>query len=278
MFVRNSMPEPLDPAIASALSRVCTSTLGHMRDYGFPKGLEPLHRPIGFVGCAVTVRIPHMDSTAVHVAVDDLRPGDVFVVEHSGDTSRSCFGGMVAFTAKTRGAVGAVFGGPVNDRDEIIGYGLPIYSKGVTSHTTRMLGIEGAINVPVSIGGTVINPGDVVWADEDGIAVLDRREALAIAAVLEEKEGVEPALREAVLGGARLSEWSGAADLFNSSLRLTEVWRVCHRRYSAGATDESAMEDRNRFDSSDHIRDVPGPDGHECFRAADPVPLSFQFV
>lgn len=218
MFVRHPMPESLDPAIAPALSEVCTSTLGHLRDYGFPKGLVPLHRPIGFVGCAVTVRIPHMDSTAVHVAVDDLRPGDVFIVEHSGDHSRSCFGGMVAFTAKTRGAVGAVFDGPVNDRDEIIEYDLPVYSRGVTSHTTRMLGIEGAINVPVTIGDVVIQPGDVVWADGDGIAVLDRSEALEIAEILREKEGSEPALREAITAGKRLSEWSGAQDLFDAEL------------------------------------------------------------
>jgi 4-hydroxy-4-methyl-2-oxoglutarate aldolase len=218
MFVRNPMPEPLDPAIGAALSKVCTSTLGHLRDYGFPKGLEPLSRPVKFIGCAVTVRIPHMDSTAVHVAVDDLRPGDVFIVEHSGDTARSCFGGMVAYTAKTRGAAGAVFGGPVNDRDEIIEYGLPVYSKGVTSHTTRMLGIEGAINVPVTIGGAVISPGDVVWADGDGIAVLTREEALDIAAELQAKEDAEPALRRAIADGARLSEWSGAADLFAKGL------------------------------------------------------------
>lgn len=218
MFIHHPMPEPLDPEIPTVLAKVCTSTLGHLRDYGFPKGLEPLSRPIGFVGCAVTVQIPHMDSTAVHVAVDDLRPGDVFVVEHSGDTSRSCFGGMVAFTAKTRGAVGALFAGPVNDRTEIIEYGLPVYSNGVTSHTTRMLGLEGAINVPVTIGGAVIQPGDVIWADEDGVAVLDRSEVLEIAAILAEKEASEPALREAIIAGKRLSEWSGAADLFNAGL------------------------------------------------------------
>lgn len=214
MFVRNPMPEELDPAIAAALSPLCTSTLGHMRDHGFPKGLEPLTRPVGFVGCAVTVRIPHMDSTAVHVAVDDLRPGDVFVVEHSGDTARSCFGGVVSFTAKQRGAVGAVFAGPVNDRDEIISYGLPVYSKGVTSHTTRVLGLEGAINVPVTIGGVVIRPGDVVWADGDGVAVLDRDEALALADEIRAKEEAEPAMREGIAAGKRLSEYSGAADLF----------------------------------------------------------------
>jgi regulator of RNase E activity RraA len=217
------MPDPLDNSIREVLEPLCTSTLGHLRDHGFVKGLQPLAYPVGFVGCAVTVRIPHMDSTAVHVAVDDLRPGDVLVVEHSGDTSRSCFGGVVAFTAKTRGAVGAVFGGPVNDREEILQYGLPVYSRGVTSHTTRVMGVEGAINVPVAIGGTVIAPGDVIWADSDGIAVLDRSEVADLAAVISQKEQAEPALRDAIRGGARLSEWSGAAALFTAQAAVAEV-------------------------------------------------------
>jgi 4-hydroxy-4-methyl-2-oxoglutarate aldolase len=218
MFIRHPMPDPLDPATAIALSPLCTSTLGHLRDHGFPKGLHPLDRPVGFVGCAVTVRIPHMDSTAVHVAVDDLRPGDVLVVEHSGDTSRSCFGGMVAFTALSRGAVGALLAGPANDHDEIIRYGLPVYSNGVTSHTTRVMGVEGAINVPVTVGGVVIHPGDVVWADGDGVAILERDEALDLAAVIEQKEAAEPDLREAIAAGKRLSEFTGAADLFAAGL------------------------------------------------------------
>ncbi|NYJ76490.1 RraA family protein [Allobranchiibius huperziae] len=217
MFIQKPMPEPLDPRIAAALEPLCTSTLGHMRDYGFPKGLQPLTRPVGFVGCAVTVRIPHMDSTAVHVAVDNLRPGDVFIVEHSGDSSRSCFGGVVSYTAKQRGAVGAVFAGPVNDRDEIISYEFPVYCNGVTSHTTRLLGLEGAINVPVAIGGAVIRPGDVVWADGDGVVVLDRDEALDLAQQIRAKEESEPAMREAIANGMRLSELSGASDLFSGT-------------------------------------------------------------
>jgi len=223
LFTHNPMPDSLSDDVAAALAPLCTSTLGHLRDYGFVKGLEPLTRPVHFVGCAVTVRIPHMDSTAVHVAVDELRPGDVLVVEHSGDTSRSCFGGVVAFTAKARGAVGAVFGGPVNDRDEIIEYGLPVYSKGVTSHTTRVLGIEGAINVPVAIGGVVIEPGDVIWADGDGIAVLDRSEVRELAEIIAGKENAEPALREAISKGARLSEHSGAAELFAANGAAVEA-------------------------------------------------------
>src|SRR5882672_4719727 len=169
MFVRGQAPEPLAPEVVDALSRVQTSTLGHLRDYGFPKGLTPIRRPLRFVGPAFTVRLPHLDSTALHVAADELRPGDVLVVDQSGDT-RSCFGGMVSYTAATRGAVGAVIAGAINDVDEILELGLPVFSAGVSALTTRILGIEGAINVPVTVGGAVINPGDVVFGDSDGIA------------------------------------------------------------------------------------------------------------
>jgi 4-hydroxy-4-methyl-2-oxoglutarate aldolase len=113
------------------------------------------------------------DSTAPHAAADELRAGDVLVVEQCGDT-RSCSGGMVSFTAATRGAVGAVISGSINDVEEILELGLPVFSLGVSALTTRILGVEGAINVPVTVGGAVVNPGDVVFGDSDGLAVLPR--------------------------------------------------------------------------------------------------------
>lgn len=217
MFVRHESADPIDPKIVEALSRVQTSTLGHLRDHGFPAGLEPVSRPLKFAGCAVTVRIPHLDSTAVHVVLDQLRPGDVLVVDPSGDHTRSCFGGMVSYTAAARGAVGAVIDGRINDVEEIRDLGLPVYSRGVGALTTRILGVEGAINVPVTVGGAVVNPGDVVFADSDGVAVLDRGEALDIAEVLRGKEESEPALRARVDDGASLAEASGARALFEAA-------------------------------------------------------------
>jgi 4-hydroxy-4-methyl-2-oxoglutarate aldolase len=217
MFVRGRPPTSLAPEVVEALSQVQTSTLGHLRDYGFPRGLSPIQRPLKFVGPAFTVRLPHLDSTALHVAVDELRPGDVLVVDQSGDT-RSCFGGMVSYTAATRGAVGAVISGAINDVEEILELGLPVFSAGVSALTTRILGVEGALNVPVTVGGAVINPGDVVFGDSDGLAVLDRAEALSIAATLREKEAGEPALRRKIAEGTRLSEWSGALAAFEAAL------------------------------------------------------------
>jgi 4-hydroxy-4-methyl-2-oxoglutarate aldolase len=217
MFTRNPSAPSIDDDIVQALSEVCTSTLGHLRDYGFPRGLTPNRRPLKFVGTAVTVRLPHLDSTALHVAADDLRPGDVLVVEQSGDEQRSCFGGLVSFTAKSRGAVGAVIDGQINDIEEMDGYGFPAYSRGIAAHTTRIAGIEGSINLPVSVGGVVVFPGDVVFADSDGVAILKPDEALEVARILKSKEDAEIASRETIAAGGRISDISGAAKLFAES-------------------------------------------------------------
>lgn len=216
MFTFNPMPAQIDEERRKSLLTVQTSTLGHLRDFGFVRGLTPNRRPIQFAGTAVTVRLPHMDSTALHYAADQLRPGDVLVVEQSGD-DRSSFGGMVAFTSKTRGAAGVILSGAMNDFEEVLELGLPVYSKGVSARTTRILGIEGAINVPVTVGGVVITPGDAIFADGDGIAVITEDEIDAIVADLRQKEGNEPAMRERITAGAKLSEWSGAAKYFENA-------------------------------------------------------------
>ncbi|WP_017571044.1 RraA family protein [Nocardiopsis halotolerans] len=211
MFVVKDMPQQIDDQIVTELREVCVSTLGHLRDHGFALGLRPNRRPLGFVGTAVTVRIPHLDSTAVHMAVDMLRPGDVLVVDQSGDLRRSCFGGLVSFTAKARGAVGAVIDGSVNDHDETLAYDFPVISRGYSPLTTRIAGIEGAINVPVTVGGAVVHPGDVVFADSDGAAFLSPDEAVGLGALLKSKEEAEIPARESISGGGSLAEFSGAA-------------------------------------------------------------------
>lgn len=216
MFEFHPMPTQIPEGRRRALLTVQTSTLGHLRDFGFIRGLTPNRRPLQFAGTAVTVRLPHMDSTALHVAADHLRPGDVLVVEQSGD-DRSSFGGMVAFTARTRGAEGVILAGAMNDFDEVLELGLPVYSRGVSARTTRILGVEGAINVPITVGGVVITPGDAVFADSDGIAVLSESEIDGVVADLREKEGAEPAKKEEIRAGQMLSEWSGAAQFFEAS-------------------------------------------------------------
>lgn len=211
MFTINDMPRQVDDRIVDELGQTCVSTLGHLRDHGFALGLQPNRRPLKFVGTAVTVRIPHLDSTAVHIAVDMLRPGDVLVVDQSGDQQRSCFGGLVSYTAKARGAAGAVIDGAVNDYDETLAYDFPVISRGFSPLTTRIGGIEGAINVPVSVAGSVVRPGDVVFADSDGAAFLTPEEAVGLGDLLKSKEDAEIPAREKISAGGLLAEFSGAA-------------------------------------------------------------------
>lgn len=210
MFVVNDMPQQIDDQVIAELREVCVSTLGHLRDHGFALGLVPNKRPVRFVGTAVTVRIPHLDSTAVHLAADMLRPGDVLVVDQSGDVQRSCFGGLVSFTAKSRHAAGAVIDGSVNDYDETLAYDFPVFSRGFSPLTTRIAGIEGAINVPIAVGGAVVRPGDVVFADSDGVAFLAPDEAVGLGALLKSKEDAEIPARETISGGGSIAEFSGA--------------------------------------------------------------------
>lgn len=215
MFTQFPMPVQIDKNIIAELQDVCVSTLGHLRDHGFALGMIPNKRPIKFIGTAVTVRIPHLDSTAVHAAVDLLRPGDVLVVDQSGDHQRSCFGGLVSYTAKTRGAVGAVIDGCINDYEETLAYDFPTLSRGYSPLTTRISGIEGAINVPVSICGAVVNPGDVVFADSDGVAFLSPEDAVGLGALLKSKEEAEIPARESISAGGSLSKFSGASKFFS---------------------------------------------------------------
>jgi regulator of RNase E activity RraA len=127
---------------------------------------------------------------------------------------------MVAFTAHTRGAAGAVISGSINDVDEIAALGFPVFSSGVSARTTRISGIEGAINVSVSVGGVTIEPGDLVLGDSDGLAVIKPEEALALACLLSEKEAREPGTRDRIRSGGRLSSISGASKFFEVTSEL----------------------------------------------------------
>ena len=209
-------PEPVAEDLLSRFAHVEVATLGHITDFGFPRGLQWVTEARRFVGPALTVRIPHLDSTAVHYAIDLIRAGDVIVIDHSGDTTRSSFGGGLAKAAQLQGAVGAVSTGSTNDITELDDLGFPVYSCGRTPHTTRVLGIEGAVNVPVSVGGVVVRPGDIVIADPDGVAVVEPEIAQE---TIERLEAIEARLAardvEAYLAsGRRFASIAGADRLF----------------------------------------------------------------
>ena len=133
------------------------------------------------VGTAVTLAIAGPDSTLLHHAAGLLRPGDILVVDRLGDDKYACWGGGVTVAVKAAGAVAGIVDGPCTDLAEIIASDFPIWARGLAPITTRIYDLGGGMNVPVSCGGAVVMPGDAILADESGVLVIPRDEALAVA-------------------------------------------------------------------------------------------------
>lgn len=211
MFILGPTPPVIAPAITDRASSIASSTLGHMRDHGFAHGLRPLTAAGSAVGTAFTVRLPALDSTVLHYAVDQIDPGHVLVIDMGGRTDRASVGAMVAFAAKHRGAAAIVIDGMATDLSDLEEFGIPVFALGISPRTTRVLGIEGAVNVPVSVGGAAVTPGMLVIADRDGVVFIDPEDFEAVCDRATAAQDIEPGVKAKILDGANISDLSGAA-------------------------------------------------------------------
>ncbi|WP_275943744.1 RraA family protein [Gluconacetobacter tumulisoli] len=174
------MPAQCSSEVVDLLSGVETATIGHWRLMGFcNRRIQPMLRGKHVVGTAVTLAIAGPDSTLLHHAAGLLRPGDILLVDRLGDDRYACWGGGVTAAVKASGATAGVVDGPVTDLAEIEESDLPMWAAGIAPITTRLYDLGGRMNVPVSIGGAVVQPGDYVLADESGVLVLPAAEAEA---------------------------------------------------------------------------------------------------
>ncbi len=183
MFVLNDLPPQIDPALLDTLRSAEPATIGHFRHTGFMDpalhALLPGYRRIA--GTAVTVKSYGADSSIVHYALGKIRPGDVLVIDRSGDTRHACCGGGVAYSAHTAGCVGVIIDGPATDIQELREIGMPIWARGLSVVTSKGQLTYGEFCVPVSCGGVAVEPGDAILADENGVLVLKPHEIMAAA-------------------------------------------------------------------------------------------------
>lgn len=200
------------------LLQVETATVGHFRHDGF---IDPAIRLVlpqaRIAGPAVTVRIAGPDSTLLHHAVSSARPGDVLVIDRCGDTRHACWGGVTTYAARLAGIAGIIIDGPATDFGEIMKAGLPVWCRGPTPLTTKFLPLDAALNVPVSVGGVAVNPGDLILADESGVIVLPPDEAAAAAEHAIGLQNREKQVLARLAAGERLDEISGAAGLIRAA-------------------------------------------------------------
>ena len=213
------MPSSLHETLFNKLVQVETATIGHVRHFGFMSPtIQALAHGQHIAGCAVTLALPAHDSTLLHHALGLTRPGDVIVIDRLGDERYACWGGGVTNAAKQARLAGAVIDGPCTDPSEIRAHEFALWCRGVSPITTRVADVGGTLNLPISCGGVVVRPGDVILADENGVVVLDRSEAAAIAEAALARQAASAKRMQALKDGARLGDLSGATALVMRSL------------------------------------------------------------
>jgi regulator of RNase E activity RraA len=174
---------------------------------GGTQSLLPRHRPgLGMLGVALTVRVRSGDNLLIHKALQIARPGDVLVVDAGGVLDRAVMGDIMKSVAKMRGMTGAVIDGAIRDSGTFRDDDFPCYSRGICHRGPYKDG-PGEINVPVSIDGSLVNPGDIVVGDDDGVMFIAPSQAEALAATCQGRAADEAATLAAIAAGTYDDRW-----------------------------------------------------------------------
>ena len=195
----------------SALTGLATSVVSDVmgRTIGAVSILPVNKSSVSVCGNAVTVSVRAGDNLLIHKALQILKPGDVLVVDGGGDITRALFGEIMMTVSKSKGAIGCVFDGAIRDVDAFEKHKFPCWARGVNMRGPYKDG-PGSINTSISIGGMVVNPGDVILGDCDGIIALSPSIALEAAKLGKEKETAERKTIQSILDGQYNDAWVDA--------------------------------------------------------------------
>jgi RraA family protein len=161
-------------ALVQAFAGLATPDIADsMQRTGVVSGrIQPVYRPIPRItGPAVTVSVPEGAFNMRKIAMETAQPGDVLVVAGRGNVQYAMLGGNIAKGLKHRGLAGAIIDGAIRDASEMRAVGFPVYACGYATNSGPKAG-PGEVNVPVAVGDSVIFPGDIIVADEDGIVAV----------------------------------------------------------------------------------------------------------
>lgn len=187
--------------------------------------LRPFMRPIypeaRVAGSAVTVLCAPGDNLMIHAAIAVVRPGDVLVVATFSESTDGMFGELLAESCRAHGVAGLVIDAGVRDTSELTALVFPVWSRAVSAQGTTKT-IAGSVNVPIVCAGAHVDPGDVILGDADGVVVVPRETAGAVAAAAEQRLVKEERNRERLRAGELGLDIYGLREVLD---RRGVVWR-----------------------------------------------------
>ena len=191
-----------DKAAVEALSKFGSATVheamgrvGLMQPY-----MRPIYTGAHLCGTAVTVLLQPGDNWMMHVAAEQIQPGDVVVAVVTAENTDGFFGDLLATSFRARGATGLVIDGGCRDVKDLTAMRFPVFSRAISAKGTIKATL-GSVNIPVICAGALVHPGDVIVADDDGVVVVPAELAAATAAAAAEREANEVAKREKLANG-----------------------------------------------------------------------------
>ena len=163
-------------------------------------GIKPLGKQMKAVGPAFTVRCQPGDNLTIHKAIYEAPKGSVLVIDAQGFANAGAFGDILATACTHQGIVGVILDGACRDANDIEEMGFPLFCRALNPGGTVKESV-GALNQTIQCGGVIVNPGDVIVGDRDGVAVIQSEKAEAVIKAALEKNKAEQAIRDQILQG-----------------------------------------------------------------------------